>query len=208
MKESKLPFINPSLTITGELLIVGSSNSLLNNYGGLIDSFQTVFRFNRAPLIGYEKHVGSKTNFRILNNHVFENINPGKEFSNQQKSFIRKIENTNILRIGPGKVNRKAIEYFERKKNEVYLFDYEYAEELKQKVNFNSTKNMSVGAIMISLSLISGIKTNIIGFDLDEREVTHYWEQRPKKMSLSHDFSFEKTWINNLVKENKINSLN
>ena len=66
MKESKLPFINPSLNITGELLIVGSSNSLLNNYGGLINSFQTVFRFNRAPLIGYEEHVGSKTNFRIL----------------------------------------------------------------------------------------------------------------------------------------------
>ena len=35
-----------------------------------------VFRFNRAPLIGYEDHVGTKTNFRILNNHVFENINP------------------------------------------------------------------------------------------------------------------------------------
>ena len=40
---------------------------------------------------------------------------------------------------------------------------------------------MSVGAIMISLSLISGYKTNIIGFDLDEREVTHYWEQKGLK---------------------------
>jgi len=208
MKESILPFINPDLTVKGELLIVGNSNSLLNNYGGLIDSFQTVFRFNRAPLIGYEDHVGTKTNFRILNNHVFENINPGKEYSNQPKSFIRKIKNTNILRIGPGEVNRKAIKHFERKKNEVYLFDYQYADELKQKVNFNSTKNMSVGAIMISLSLISGIKTNIIGFDLDKRDVTHYWEQRPKKMSISHDFSFEKNWISTLVKENKINSLN
>ena len=208
MKESILPFINPDLTLKGELLIVGNSNSLLNNYGGLIDSFQTVFRFNRAPLIGYEEHVGSKTNFRILNNHVFENINVGKEYSNQPKSFIRKINNTNILRIGPGEVNKKTIKYFERKKNEVYLFDYEYAEKLKQQVNFNSAKNMSVGAIMISLSLISGLKTNIIGFDLDKRDVTHYWEQRPKKMSLSHDFLFEKNWMNNLVTENKINSLN
>ena len=208
MKESILPFINPDLTVKGELLIVGNSNSLLNNYGGLIDSFQTVFRFNRAPLIGYEDHVGTKTNFRILNNHVFENINVGKEYSNQPKSFIRKINNTNILRIGPGEVNKKTIKYFERKKNEVYLFDYEYAEKLKQQVNFNSAKNMSVGAIMISLSLISGLKTNIIGFDLDKRDVTHYWEQRPKKMSLSHDFLFEKNWMNNLVTENKINSLN
>ena len=30
MKESILPFINPDLTLKGELLIVGNSNSLLN----------------------------------------------------------------------------------------------------------------------------------------------------------------------------------
>eukprot|EP00958_Prasinococcus_capsulatus_P029013 scaffold7243_cov394-Prasinococcus_capsulatus_cf.AAC.8 len=48
--------------------VVGSSGSLRrHNYGKLIDQFSTVFRFNRAPTIGYEDFVGSKTTFRIQN---------------------------------------------------------------------------------------------------------------------------------------------
>lgn len=48
--------------------VVGSSGALGKyKYGKLIDKFGTVFRFNRAPTIGYEDIVGSKTTFRIQN---------------------------------------------------------------------------------------------------------------------------------------------
>ena len=36
---------------------------------------------------------------------------------------------------------------------------------------------MSVGAVMIGLCLLSGLETSIIGFDLKQIDVTHYWEK-------------------------------
>ena len=137
----------------------------------------------------------------------YDKIN-SKAKINLSLHVIKKLKNTNILRIGPGEAEKIIIKYFEKKNNKVFLFDYDKAETIKETLNFNSEKNMSVGAILISLCVISGVKTNIIGFDLDTRNVTHYWEKRPKEMSISHDFSYEKSWIRNLVKENIVNSLN
>ncbi len=207
MKQITLPYIYPIINLNRNVVLVGNSSSLLRNYGNVIDSYETVFRFNRSPIKNFEKHVGTRTDFRILNNHVFENINPGVDYTNQPLKFIKKIKNSNILRIGPGEPKNKTIESFERKKNKIYFFDYKKAEEIKDLLKFKSNKNMSVGAIMISICILSGVETNIIGFDLKEVNVTHYWEDRPNKMSNSHDFSFEKKWVRELVNKGVINSI-
>eukprot|EP00898_Chlorokybus_atmophyticus_P005324 jgi/Chlat1/5793/Chrsp387S05512 len=48
--------------------IVGNSGSLLyEQYGKDIDAHDAVFRFNQAPTLGYEVHVGSRTTFEFLN---------------------------------------------------------------------------------------------------------------------------------------------
>lgn len=208
MTKALLKFTNPNLWINDEILIVGSSNSLLNNYGDLIDSYDFICRFNRAPVLKYEKHVGNKTDLRVLNNHVFENIKVGSEYSNQPTEFISSLKNTNILRIGPGKFSKKFVLKFKFKNNKVFNFEYKRIETLKKEVDFLSDKNMSVGAIIISLCIISGIKVNIIGFDIEEKQISHYWENRPKTMSSGHDFSIEKKWLKSLVDKKIINSLN
>ena len=207
MKQITLPFISPIINLKDNVILVGNSSSLMRKYGNVIDSYDTVFRFNRSPIKNYEEHVGTRTDFRILNNHVFENVNPGVEYTNQPLKFIKKIKNSNIIRIGPGEPRNKSIESFERKINKIYLFDYKKAEELKELLKFKSNKNMSVGAIMIGLCILSGVDTNIIGFDLKEVSVTHYWEDRPNKMSNSHDFSFEKKWLRQLVNKGVVNSI-
>ena len=174
----------------------------------MIDSYENIIRFNRAPVKNYENHVGTRTDFRILNNHVFDNVDPGNEFTNQPLKFVKKLSKTNIIRIGPGEAKNKSIKNLERKENKVFIFEYQKSDELKNLINFKTNKNMSVGAVMIGLCLLSGLETSIIGFDLKQIDVTHYWEKRPNKMGSSHDFSFEKEWLNNLVNNGLVSSLN
>ena len=48
--------------------IVGNSGDLLRSqFGKSIDSHDVVIRLNQAPIQGYEKHVGHKSTFRLLN---------------------------------------------------------------------------------------------------------------------------------------------
>mmetsp|Transcript_2648 Transcript_2648/g.7495 ORF Transcript_2648/g.7495 Transcript_2648/m.7495 type:complete len:464 (+) Transcript_2648:480-1871(+) len=53
----------------GTCAIVGSSGSLMRrHYGGEIELHDSVWRFNLAPSGGeFQRHVGRKTNFRVLN---------------------------------------------------------------------------------------------------------------------------------------------
>eukprot|EP00899_Mesostigma_viride_P023903 jgi/Mesvir1/4698/Mv21593-RA.1 len=48
--------------------VVGNSDSVLQHKDGpIIDAHAMVIRFNEAPTVGYEQHVGSKTTIRIQN---------------------------------------------------------------------------------------------------------------------------------------------
>ena len=205
----KLPFVSPNLLIQDNVVVVGSSSSILNMNGQDIDSFDTVIRFNRAPTIGYENFVGIKTSLRVLNNHVFDNINiQNRGYSDQPQKFIKKIKNSEILRVGRHQANHKKVKEFNKKNNIVYFFDYKKIPELKKLVGYKSENNMSVGTVCISLLLVSEININVVGFDLDMRNTTHYWETRPNKMSKYHDQSYEKKWLKNLVDEKLINVIN
>jgi len=53
--------------VYNQCAIVGSSGSLLNfQLGRAIDRHDMVLRFNGAPTKGFEKHVGSRTTFRLV----------------------------------------------------------------------------------------------------------------------------------------------
>ena len=50
--------------------VVSNSGSLLEHeYGNLIDSHDVVLRANRCVVKGFETHVGSRTDIRLLNTH-------------------------------------------------------------------------------------------------------------------------------------------
>ena len=90
-----LKYIKPSLEISENIAIVGSSASLLDsNFGKEIDKFNEVVRFNRAPTKNYEDFVGEKTSYRVVNNR-FDNLDLSKKgYSNQYKNFVRKLRNS------------------------------------------------------------------------------------------------------------------
>ena len=50
----------------------------------------------------YKDHTGLKTTLRVVNNHVFDNVDISKYgYTNSPKNFVKKLRNTNILYIGP-----------------------------------------------------------------------------------------------------------
>ena len=56
----------------GTCAVVGNGGgSLLKEYGKHIDDHEIVIRFNGGPTVGFEKHVGSRTSFRIDNSEHF-----------------------------------------------------------------------------------------------------------------------------------------
>ncbi|XP_070538675.1 beta-galactoside alpha-2,6-sialyltransferase 2-like [Ptychodera flava] len=62
--------------------IVASSNFLVNSsLGQVIDKNHAVFRFNSAPLKGYEKDVGTRTTVRIINTPVLGRVK-SKNYTN------------------------------------------------------------------------------------------------------------------------------
>ncbi|QDZ24799.1 sialyltransferase [Chloropicon primus] len=56
----------------GTCAVVGNGGgTLLKEYGKYIDAHDTVIRFNGGPTVGFEKHVGSRTSFRVTNSEHF-----------------------------------------------------------------------------------------------------------------------------------------
>ena len=75
--------------------IIGNDPSLLeSSKGKLIDSFDTIVRFNRSPIKGYEEHVGTKTTHRFVNRIVSKNA---KEDNAEDSKFIPSLRNQIII---------------------------------------------------------------------------------------------------------------
>jgi len=203
---SRLQFVQPILDISPSIAIVGSSGNLCNHkYGKIIDQFQDVIRFNRAPTKNYEEIVGHKTTLRVANNHVFINLAPSlKGFTDQPPDFIRNLRNSRILYMGPS-MEQENKEKHTHASNELFVFKFESLGDLKRAVGFVSPRPPSVGCIMICLCVIANIKPYLFGFDLNVNDSsrTHYWEDRPS-LSPCHKIDYEKRFLNKLAKAGKI----
>lgn len=206
----KMKFINPDLILDKNIAIIGSSAKLLEkSYGEDIDSFSEIVRFNRAPVNGYERFVGSKTTLRVVNNHVFDNVDISEHgFTNQPKKFVKKLRNSNILYIGPDIQPWNRRKKNTHKSNTLYKFAYEYSEELKKTFNLESSKFLQVGTIFTLLCIVSDIQPTLFGFDLEPIKRTHYFEDRPDfKNEGAHKISIEMKKLADLNNEGIIKVL-
>lgn len=204
-------FVNPDLVISNKLAIVGSSGNLNNsNNGNLIDSFDDVIRFNTSITKGFEDDVGTKTTLRAVNNVVFDNNNLRKAgYSRSPKNFMRKLRNQKVLFIGPHLKPWINKDKNSHKSNELYLFDYNSISKIKNFMDCNFDQNLQIGTIMIGLSLMSGIKPVIFGFDLEDKIRTHYYQDRPKEVdTLTHNPNMEQIAIKNFIEKDMIEYVN
>jgi hypothetical protein len=209
----KIVYVSPDLLLSDDVIIIGSSGSLINKKRGTkIDDYDSVVRFNRAPTIGYENICGSKTSLRVMNNHVLLNVdithNDGG-YSNQPKNFAKNLNHTNILYIGADKTVWEQRFNNTGEGNNLFLFDYEQMETIKAKLGGDFSRNMTVGATFVCLCVLSGIKPALLGFDLSDKiNRSHYWEKRPDKAdNISHNISGEILLLRSLEKQGKIELL-
>lgn len=184
------------IKLYNNIAVVGSNNTLLNNnYGEFIDSHDQVVRFNNSITEGYEKHVGSKTDIRVSNGHV----------------YVDHPEHHHL------KVRLGSLDY----KTSNGLNDYtlinadEYRSGLSNKILREGidgcptarkiTKNYTVGMSFVLLCVVSGVVPSLFGFSIRmENRGNHYWESRKPTNTWGHSPELEHDLLLELVEINKI----
>tara|TARA_Y100001938_G_C8071614_1_gene423458 strand:+ start:1365 stop:1997 length:633 start_codon:yes stop_codon:yes gene_type:complete len=189
--------VYPNLFVEKNIAIVGSSSKLkTQEYGGLIDSFDEVVRFNRAPTEGWEKYVGSKTTLRVANNHVFANVkhNVGGDENcqdwkpeGQPQNFIKDLKNQKILLLNKDSSAWESREEHIDETSTAFLGDYICTE------IYGGVMSPSVGYSFICICIMNNIKPELFGFGLEEKneKASHYWENKDKIIS-SHGYQLER----------------
>ena len=195
--------INSSMSIA----VVGNSGTILDNeYGSMIDDHDYVMRFNLGRVEGFEKNVGSKTDFRVVaaksfyydNMHAFEGFDYDYLSSRfGERFFIRTAYGNESAVIGPccknyshGKINLHLLS-----NNFVSYWDHKY----------NSTLSVGILGIIMATKLFKHV--SLFGFDSWQSGIdkTHYFEKvQPAATKSSHNNDNEKRIIEQLISENKV----
>ena len=189
-----LKFISPKLEITENIAIVGSSASLLEKENGkLIDSFDEVVRFNRAPTEGYEKYVGEKSTIYIVNPHVFACIPWNNRWSSkgQPTNFVRHLKNIKIITSNTGDKFP-----FHKYVPQLHKSSKGYKFINIKGLNNGFEKQPTIGMAFIKGCIQNGIVPHIFGFyglpgKKKNEGLTHYWEKRDNK-SIHHNYNQER----------------
>jgi len=204
-KMVEIKYVEGHLLVNPKIALVGSSDLLLKSgYGVEIDIFPEVVRFNRAPTIGHEHDVGSKTTIRVANNHVFDGVKlDSSQWPNQPSDFIKNLRNTKICYLGPD-----MTPWLDRKKKahdscSLFRFKYEKMTELKKICGYDQKKNFSVGTTFACLCVISGVVPHLYGFDVEDRYRGHYFEARPPAGPI-HNIIQEKNLLKKMNEEGLI----
>lgn len=208
LSSNKIIYVSPDLHFNGSVAILGSSGNLLNTkHGSLIDTFDNVIRFNRAEVSKkYSQQVGSKTTLRVVNNHVFDNIDISKYgYTNSPKKFVKKLRNTDILYVGPDEGPWSRRKKNTHKSNNLFKFDYSKINKLKKNIGIENERNLQIGTILIALCVFSEVTPHLFGFDLEKVERTHYFEERPPEENyVNHSPDEEKKALKELAKDKAI----
>tara|TARA_R100000005_G_C4952289_1_gene172268 strand:+ start:142 stop:696 length:555 start_codon:yes stop_codon:yes gene_type:complete len=176
-----------------KICVVGNSPNLLEtNYGDVIDSHDVIIRCNRYILDGYEKHVGSRTDYRVVNCHFWKKKDTdshGKHFSEWDNS--RKILETEMI------VCKDQLVTVREAKGIINFVSESV--EFARKHNYGNNSMTAGGcAILFAGSYLKAEHINCYGFSKNYTgNCTHYFEEVTNK-KISHDHQKELTELSNL----------
>ena len=199
----------PELNFTKDkrIAIVGSSGILLNTeFGDEIDDHDLVVRFNVARTVGYEKHVGSKTDIRVMNGHSWAGVTNKKIFTGFDYKFTSKLRDTTLLIKGFNEQQKRLGYQNTHSSNDVIILSESIMSECSREVG--SARGPTCGVIAVSLFSKLTDNINCYGFNFyrDNWCDKHYWEDINKyDQSKFHNFDKEFLYLNKLSDDGKIN---
>jgi hypothetical protein len=176
--------------MSNKIIIVGNGSSVLyKENGSLIDSFDTVVRFNSYKISEFEKYVGTKTNIWFTCN---------KAHINDCNSFERIIEHSWEWDANKDKIYQSILEVYpscEKTKREFIITKI-------------PLKNPSTGIIAICMMLEEDKYQKpiyITGFDWWSNDKHHYGDK--EKRGTLHSPLEEHKLILNFINEGKVKFL-
>lgn len=189
--------------------VVGNSGKVLERRkGGHIDRCDCVVRFNAAPTEGYENHVGTQTDFRVLNGPIM--IGGSVDYVTTPKEWISTLEGEKLI-LMPHRRKRKEKHFNTAKdlagdKNKIYITK-EKIDDYSERVvdNFRISKP-STGLKTVLLFLHVADIVNLFGFGFHQESLDnrHYWEEFSFNSTGGHKWHREKRFMHHLSKKHSV----
>jgi hypothetical protein len=214
IRGSKMLRCGTELTTGDSCSLVGNSGSILGSENGTsIDDAEDVIRFNNARIKGFEKDVGSKTSYRILNCHYILNILDEKYYNHQKTRFpeqerylLHQFRDENLIfKTDPSWRlwnQTEILDVAEKNNNKIYFMDKEFYDLGKK---LNKGEEPTNGFVGLMLALRSYNKITCYGFSFYKKGIKkHYYDDvRSNDQHRGHDFSVEEKWFS-LLKDSGV----
>ena len=174
------------------ILVGNASNVLGKKLGSYIDSFENVVRFNRFRIKGFENDLGKKCTHWVLNyklttdgrNYLVKNLEKVKSLTTDLKK---------ALILTTAKYNGKIKEISKKVNIEVIYKQYPVPFNYKPTTGFLTIKYL----MDIFPQLV------LVGFDFGKSN--HYWGNYGiSDVPGKHEWDREKSYIDDLIKQDKI----
>ena len=184
--------------------IVGNSGKLKNEeYGELIDSYDIVIRCNLARVEGYEKSVGTKTDFRFIAGKSFWR-DLSENFSAYDDNFLTGLKDQHfIIKAEPLYPAVQGIIKNFNTESKVLYIRQDFIDESERTLGIN---DISLGLTAILMAIQWSKNISLFGFsfwqgqDWNER---HYFENI-KPYQIGHNPLPEKLYVDKLVEQNLV----
>lgn len=194
--------------------VIGNSPKLLSeNNGSTIDQHEIVIRCNFAMIKNFETFVGSRTDYRLINVHVYNylfkkdhrhNKTFAKTFEAATKYKTNDIIYDNEILITKDHRNRQMVR--KKEAEDKLLKDYQIKAsvfsmptEALTIAKFNTEVSCGAYALAFAEYLFPNAEINAYGFSFykNEQHCSHYYENTKGK-KLGHNYQSEKKLIKNL----------
>lgn len=191
------------------LVVIGNSPSVTKNtFGKAINEFDIIVRVNDFRTIGYEKYVGSKTDY-VMSSFATNFMTKEYDSIHPAQIMMSLFDKKGQIEFLKNRIERYNIE-------DINTLDSAYFIELNKELGItDGIKRCTSGTIAIKWAMDTHPDYDIYihGIDLD-RSDAHYFNQPKNKVSswfksidIYHDFDKEISWINQLISTRKINRL-